>query len=269
MPPLRRPIFERIVVLAAAVVASLCFAPSIPAALAQEIKQQIAGTPGQELPLPLELPAQPGQDAAASAGFVRILGLPTSFSLNCGFAAAGAWAVLLKDVSGLTLSTPADFQGNLLLTIELVRDQGAEPLRWQVRIALGQKGAATAPPPASMAGMIPASPDGPQPQPAESIGTIKAAPPLRAASRALMNRARELLKNADIAAARLIFKRLAETGVAEAAFNLAQTYDPDFLKTIPTLGLEPDPAMARQWYERAAAMGDAAAASRIAELDAR
>ena len=84
-----------------------------------------------------------------------------------------------------------------------------------------------------------------------------------------MNRAKELLQNNDIAAARLIFKRLAETGLAEAAFNLAQTYDPDFLKTIPTAGLEPDPALARQWYERAVAMGDAAAASRISELNAR
>ena len=72
---------------------------------------------------------------------------------------------------------------------------------------------------------------------------MKAAQPLRTASRAQMNRARELLQYNDVAAARLIFKRLAETGVAEAAFNLAQTYDPDFLKTIPTAAWSPT----RRW----------------------
>jgi hypothetical protein len=270
MPALRRYVLKRIVILAGAAgaILSLCSAVFICNALAQEIRQQIAGAPGEDLQLRLELPAQPDQDGADGAGFIRILGLPPSFSLNRGFAAVGAWAVSTRDLSGLTLTAPGDFEGNLLLTIELVRDQNAEPLRWQVQIALAQKRPAGSPPPPAMATMAPASPGSP-PKPPESIGSMKAAQPLRAASRAQMNRARELLQNNDVAAARLIFKRLAETGLAEAAFNLAQTYDPDFLKTILTAGLEPDPALARQWYERAAAMGDAAAASRVSELNAR
>ena len=270
MPALRRYVLKRIVILggAAGAMLSLCSAVFVSSALAQEIRQQIAGAPGVELPLHLELPEQPDQDGAGGAGFIRILGLPPSFSLNRGFAAVGAWAVSTGDVSGLTLTAPGDFEGNLLLTIELVRDRNAEPLRWQVQIALAQKRSGNSQPPTPMAGTAPASPGDP-PKPPESIGSMKAAQPLRAASRAQMNRARELLQNNDVAAARLIFKRLAETGLAEAAFNLAQTYDPDFLKTIPTAGLEPDPPLARQWYERAAAMGDAAAASRISELNAR
>jgi hypothetical protein len=264
MTAVRRPAFSCIVILAAAAGAILLHsAQFIACAFAEEIKQQFTGAPGEEMPLRLELPAQPDQDETGSAGYIRILGLPPSFSLNRGFAAVGAWAVPASDVSGLTLSAPSDFQGNLLLTIELVRSQDAEPLKWQVAIVLAKKGA-SAPPPVSMTGMA----AGQQP-PAESIGSMKAAQPLKTASRAMMSRAKELLQNNDIAAARLIFKRLAENGLGEAAFNLAQTYDPDFLKTIPTAGLEPDPESARQWYQRAAAMGYPAAASRLAELYAR
>ena len=145
----RRYILKRIVILAAAAgaILSLYSAAFISGALAQEIKQQIAGVPGEDLPLRLELPAQPDQQGASSTGFIRILGLPPSFSLNRGFAAVGAWAVSLGDAGGLTLATPRDFEGNLLLTVELVRDQSAEPERWRVLVTLAQKQAGASPPP--------------------------------------------------------------------------------------------------------------------------
>jgi TPR repeat protein len=81
-----------------------------------------------------------------------------------------------------------------------------------------------------------------------------------------LERARALVKSNDIAAARLIFTRLANNGVAEAAFELGRTYDPEFLKTIPIAGLEPDREVAWQWYKRAAALGNADAKSRLAKL---
>jgi TPR repeat protein len=83
---------------------------------------------------------------------------------------------------------------------------------------------------------------------------------------AFLERARALVKSNDIAAARLIFTRLANNGVAEAAFELGRTYDPDFLRTIPIAGLEPDREVAWQWYKRAAALGNADAKSRLAKL---
>ena len=269
MPALRRYLLKRIVILAAAAGRNC---PSAPLYLSPVRSPRRSGSrsrrAGRRTAAPPGTARAAGPGWAGGAGFIRILGLPPSFSLNRGFAAVGAWAVSAGDADGLTLTAPGDFEGNLLLTIELVRGQNAEPLRWQVLIALAQKRSGNSQPPTPIAGTMPGAPGGP-PKPPESIGSMKAAQPLRAASRAQMNRAKELLQNNDIAAARLIFKRLAETGLAEAAFNLAQTYDPDFLKTIPTAGLERDPALARQWYERAVAMGDAAAASRISELNAR
>ena len=91
-------------------------------------------------------------------------------------------------------------------------------------------------------------------------------PPLRPSDLAYLERARALVKSNDIAAARLIFTRLANNGVAEAAFELGRTYDPEFLKTIPVAGLEPDREVAWQWYKRAAALGNADAKSRLAKL---
>ncbi len=93
--------------------------------------------------------------------------------------------------------------------------------------------------------------------------------PISAEHREMLNRAWALLQNNDVAAARLIYKKLANANVAEAAFQLGQTYDPGFLKTIPTAGLAPNPALAQQWYQRAAALGHAAAASRLSKLSAR
>ena len=83
---------------------------------------------------------------------------------------------------------------------------------------------------------------------------------------AYLARARALMKANDIAAARLIFTRLATNGVAEAAFELGQTYDPDFLRTMHIAGLEPDLEVARRWYMKAAALGNADAQSRLATL---
>jgi hypothetical protein len=266
MPSVGRPVLNRIAMLAAAVGAILALqsAQFAGCAYAEEIKQQFSGAPGEDLPLLLELPAQTAQEENGGGGYIRILGLPPSFSLNHGFAAIGAWAVPVSDVSGLTLAAPADFSGNLLLTIELVRNQNPEPLQWKVVVTLAKKGAGQPITMADMSGMA----NGLAP-PAESIGNMKAAQPLKTASRAMMSRAKELLQANDVAAARLIFKRLAENGIGEAAFNLGQTYDPDFLKTIPTAGLEPEPELARQWYLRAAALGYPEANVRLSELSAR
>src|SRR6516164_8655467 len=83
---------------------------------------------------------------------------------------------------------------------------------------------------------------------------------------AYLQRARALMKANDIAAARLIFTRLATNGVVEAAFELGQTHDPDFLRTMHIAGLEPDLEVARRWYTKAAALGNADAQSRLATL---
>jgi TPR repeat protein len=96
-------------------------------------------------------------------------------------------------------------------------------------------------------------------------------PQIRPSDLAYLERARTLVKANDIAAARLIFTRLANNGMAEAAFELGRTHDPNFLQTMHVAGLQADPEVAYKWYKRAAGLGNAEAQSRLAtlKLDAR
>jgi TPR repeat protein len=78
----------------------------------------------------------------------------------------------------------------------------------------------------------------------------------------LVSRSNSFIQNGDLASARLLLKRAAEGGSADAALRLGETFDPKFLNSLGALGISPDLAMARQWYEKAAALGSAGAAAR-------
>jgi type II secretory pathway predicted ATPase ExeA len=82
---------------------------------------------------------------------------------------------------------------------------------------------------------------------------------------ALMKRGNEALDLGDIASARLLFQRAAQTGNGAAATALGKTYDPNITADPGAR----DPARAREWYNRAAALGDPAAADFLKRLDGR
>jgi hypothetical protein len=67
----------------------------------------------------------------------------------------------------------------------------------------------------------------------------------------LLARAKALLGQGNIAAARLMLERAAETGSAEAIYSLAETYDPNVLATWKAYGTRGDAAKARDLYARA------------------
>jgi hypothetical protein len=86
----------------------------------------------------------------------------------------------------------------------------------------------------------------------------------------LIKRGRDLLADGDVAAARLLLRRAAEVGSAEAAFTLGMTFDPISLQRLGAIGAVSDLAQARQWYQRAAELGSSAASQQLAGLgDAR
>ncbi len=70
----------------------------------------------------------------------------------------------------------------------------------------------------------------------------------------LLRRGREMLQIDDLSAARLLFRRVAEDGNAEAMFELGQTFDPATLASRGAIGLA-DRDEAMRWYARAAAAG--------------
>ena len=79
-----------------------------------------------------------------------------------------------------------------------------------------------------------------------------------------VKRGEEFTAAGDFVSARLVFrKRPAETGNANAAFMLAGTYDPAVLDRIRAMGVAPDIAKARLWYEKAKNLGSPEAARRL------
>jgi len=82
----------------------------------------------------------------------------------------------------------------------------------------------------------------------------------------LLKRGKDLLTTGDLAAARLLLRRAAEAGSAEAAMALGATFDPAVLRRLKAIGAAADPDRARKWYEKAVALGSTAASEQLANL---
>jgi hypothetical protein len=116
----------------------------------------------------------------------------------------------------------------------------------------------------------------PKPPPAIALGAVAAKPPpapvvLRPSPRALelFARGQNAERQGDVSGARRLYATAAEQGSATAARSLGRLYDPGYLKQTALGGIDPDPVLARHWYERAVAMGDAQAAPLLQALAAR
>jgi len=82
----------------------------------------------------------------------------------------------------------------------------------------------------------------------------------------LLKRAKSLISIGDIAPARLLLKRAADAQEATAALLLAQTYDPAVLGKQDMRSIAPDPALAREWYQKAARYGSVDAQQRLTQM---
>jgi TPR repeat protein len=85
----------------------------------------------------------------------------------------------------------------------------------------------------------------------------------------LLARGRAAESQGDVSGARRIYATAVAQGSAAAARDLGRLYDPAYLKQTALGGIDPDPALARHWYERAVAMGDAEAGPLLQALAAR
>ena len=82
----------------------------------------------------------------------------------------------------------------------------------------------------------------------------------------LIKRGKDFLAQGNFASARLLFKRAADAGSAEAALALGSTYDPSVIKQLGAVSITPDIDGALKWYETAADHGSAEAAGLFANL---
>jgi hypothetical protein len=106
------------------------------------------------------------------------------------------------------------------------------------------------------------------PVPESSATAALVPPPAKPSPEAvrMVERARELIKTGDISAARLLLERAMQSGSAQAAFYLAETYDPQMLAQWGTFGIRGDVATARVLYSRALKNGVADSKPRLETL---
>ena len=76
-------------------------------------------------------------------------------------------------------------------------------------------------------------------------------------------------RDGDVSGARRFYATAAGLGSATAARSLGRLYDPAYLKQAALGGIDPDPALARHWYEQAVSMGDLQATPLLQALAAR
>jgi hypothetical protein len=103
----------------------------------------------------------------------------------------------------------------------------------------------------------------------ERPGPIRVMPRPTPRALELYARGQDAERQGNISGARRFFAGAAEQGSAAAARSLGQLYDPAYLKQTVFGGIDPDPALARNWYQRAAAMGDAEAGPLLEALAVR
>ncbi|MBS0244591.1 MAG: sel1 repeat family protein, partial [Proteobacteria bacterium] len=63
------------------------------------------------------------------------------------------------------------------------------------------------------------------------------------------------LKDGNVAAARLYYRKAIEEGLASAALALAATYDATELAKLKIQGVPAEPEEAKRWYDKARQMG--------------
>ena len=175
-------------------------------------------------------------------GTLVVRGLAAGAKLSAGQPLdSDGWELGVADLSDAIIAPPRGFVGAMDLTLALRRDGAAsDPQSLHVEWA-GE--AAVAP-----------------------VSTVRLGP--SDVTRLLM-RGEELMANREIAAARAVFKRLADSGEQRGAFALAETYEQSTLERLGAKGLLPEMAAARAWYERAKALGSTEAQNRLDLLAAR
>jgi TPR repeat protein len=242
---------------------------------ALNVSRIILAEPAVETPLPIQVGPL---ETIARNSFIRIRGLPPAAALTEGHSIApGAWAIPIMALPSLKITLPVGHSGKSDVTVALVTVDGTVVAEAQTSLIVAAASLIAPgdaePKSKSVASLGPASSPPPASRSGEPLSTkIPSAPELteeqkRAA--AMLTKGEELLAQGNIASARLFFRRAAEAGLGRAALALAATYDPDELDRLGVRGVQPDPAAARTWYERARQLGAVEAEERLKRLGAR
>jgi hypothetical protein len=200
-------------------------------------------------PMPLEVSV----DNAVQNASLRIAGLATGTHLSAGAQVSGSsWQVPLDHLKNVYLYAPTDFVGVMNSALDLLGpdkrliDQREVRFEWLVKKE-------SRPEPSDS--VRPANP--------ANLATVQ--PISDELASTLMRRGQDFLRTGDIAAARILFGRLADSGMADGAFAMAQTYDSRYLSQQKVVGVVGDESKAHTYYQRAMQLGSAEAAHMLAQ----
>jgi len=204
-----------------------------------------------------------GVSLAGANGSASLLisGLPAGSTISTGRPLeAGHWRLPASELSNAAIRPPRGFVGAIDLTVELRLADDTVADRRFLRLAWTETTAAQTTGVAAPVGMDSTAPR-------ETPKSQVTSAPLRQLDREeiahLLKRGEELVAAGQLGPARLVLQRAAEAGDSDAAFALAITYDPILLRTRVAIGVAPDDAMARAWYEKAKELGSIEASKRL------
>jgi hypothetical protein len=247
-------------------------------------------------PLPLDVVV----DRSVANASLRVAGLAAGTHLSAGSPVGDSgWSVPLDGLKNLFMYAPTDFVGVMHSAVDLrgpdkkLIDRREMKLEWVERkkdpSRFGEPNAAAISAPAAALtkeasldqdSVLPKTPTmskdtNVSPIPAPIVPPVVTKDPAtsptmsKETAQSLMERGEDSLKSGDIVTARMLFSRLAEAGIADAAFAAAETYDPRYLAAHNVLGFPGDEAKARELYQRAAALGSTEAVAHLAGASVR
>ncbi len=242
--------------------------------------ENVSGSSSDPLPLTIGLPSE----LPDSYAFLMFRGLPQRFALSSGFRTKDHWVLSLRDANNVKLIPVSGYEGLFAMEVLLMRGHDVPAERRIMTVELKRPkplvppAVASLPPPVAPSDQLRATTAVERIVPSPGVVAQAAPPPVAPApqvtkpqtmterDRSMLTRADRLLREGDVAAARLLMTHLAQKGIAEGALAMAHSYDPEVLVTLRVAGLEPDLAQARDWYRRAEQLGSAQATARLSTL---
>ncbi len=216
----------------------------------------ILGPPGRPLPLEIRLPPEDGDLFRV----IMVRGLPQDFELTAGVSLDDAWAISPSEVGRVELVAPPGYSGQFSMEVLFIRGNGEARQKQIANVRID---------PQAGSGVAQSQAQEPEAAPKTAASAEQAKTPTisPALKKSMFARAESMMSGGDIAGARLILRYLADNGMAGAAYAMGQSFDPGFLQDIYVRGEDPsDIDKARDWYRRAAEMGNGEAASRLTAM---
>ena len=191
-------------------------------------------------------------DSAAADESLMLAGLALGTRLSAGVPVSEAsWQLAPRDLNGVYVYAPKDFVGIMNTAIDLL---SANQKLIESRTARLEWIAKSDSPPTKRI--------------EPGVLNARAVQPMNPENAVLMEKGQVLMRSGDIASARLLFQRLANAGIADAALALAATYDPRYLAQHSLIGVVGDEIKAHDWYQRASELGSVEAGRILARTDA-